>query len=246
MGPSGIGDSVEGAHAVAAALAAGRVERLIVERGRLRSLADLVDAAEAAGVAVDLIDDVSSLAATHAPQGVVARCRPLPPASIEAAVAAVTPAAVLVLDHLVDPRNVGAAARSAAAAGFGGVVVSRRRSAPLGATAFKAAAGALEHLVVAEVSSVAEAVRHLSRLEVWTVGLDLEGDRPLFGMDLLAESVAVIVGAEGTGLGRLVRERVDVVASIPMLGPVQSLNAAVAASLAVYEVARVRAESRRG
>jgi len=242
MAPPGIGTEVEGHHAVAAAVAAGRVQRLLVERSRIEALAGTVAAARAAGAEVRVVDEVVSMAATSAPQGVVARCRPLPVVSVAAVAAAVSPAALVVLDHLEDPRNVGAVARSALAAGMGGLVLSRRRAAPLGATAFKTAAGALEHLRVALVSSVAAAVDELRRLEVWTVGLDTGSDRSLFGLDLLAAPVAIVLGAEGKGLSRLVADRVDVVASIPLTDPVESLNASVAASLAVYEVARARGE----
>jgi 23S rRNA (guanosine2251-2'-O)-methyltransferase len=90
-------------------------------------------------------------------------------------------------------------------------------------------------------SSIANVIDGLKRLEVWTVGLDAGGSRSLFGMDLLAEPVAIVLGAEGSGLSRLVGARVDVTASIPLYGPVESLNASVAAALAVYEVARMRA-----
>ncbi|OFW65884.1 MAG: hypothetical protein A2Z12_07825 [Actinobacteria bacterium RBG_16_68_21] len=241
MAPPGIGDSVEGVHAVDAAVGAGRVQRLLVERSRADALSALIERARAAGASIELVDDVRPMAGTDAPQGVLARCRPIPVANVEDAVAARSPAAVVVLDHLEDPRNVGAIARTAVAAGVGAIVVARHRSAPIGATAFKAAAGAFEHLVIAEVSSVADAVVALRKLDVWTIGLDAGGDRSLFGLDLLAEPCALVLGAEGGGLGRLVRQRVDVVASIPLHGPMESLNASVAASLAVYEIARVRA-----
>jgi 23S rRNA (guanosine2251-2'-O)-methyltransferase len=240
MAPSGAGAEVEGLHAVAAAVAAGRVEQLYVEAGRAEALRSLMEAAVAAGARVAEVRDLSSLARTTAPQGVVARCRPLATVSLEEAAAAGRPAALVVLDHLEDPRNVGAVARSALAAGMGGLVLARRRAAPLGATAFKAAAGALETLPVALVSSVAQAASDLGRLGVWTVGLDAGADRSLFGLELLAEPVAVVVGAEGRGLAPLVAGRVDVRVSIPLRAGVESLNAAVAASLACYEVARVR------
>jgi len=242
MARSGIGDRVEGLHSVTAAVAAGRVERLIVESARAPELTELMTAAEHAGAVVERRPDITDLAVTGAPQGVVARCRPISPVSLDAAVAATDPAALVVLDHLEDPRNAGAIARSMLAAGVRGLVVARRRTAPLGATAFKAAAGALEHLAVTEVSSVAAAVDRLKRLGVWTVGLDAAGSQSLFGLGLLGEPVAIVVGAEGRGLGRLVSERVDVVASIPLRGPVESLNASVAAALGVFEIARVRAE----
>ncbi len=236
----GIGTEVEGLHAVSAAVSAGRVSTLYVESSRAGALSELLETAAASGAVIERVDDLAGLASTTAPQGVVARCRPIPVVGLGEAVEAVAPAALLMLDHLQDGRNVGAAARSARAAGLGALVISSRRSAPLGATAFKTAAGALEDLPVALVSSVAGAVAELRRLGVWTVGLDAGADESLFGLGLLAEDVAIVVGGEGQGLGRLVRDRVDVLASIPLAGGVESLNAAVAASLAAYEVARVR------
>lgn len=240
MAPPGIGHSVEGIHAVTAALAAGRVEALTVERGRTESLASLLATASRQGIPITEVSDVRAISTTDAPQGVVARCTPIRAATLDDAVAAVTPAALLVLDHLEDPRNIGAVARSALAAGMGALVVPEHRAAPLEATAFKAAAGAFEHLVVAPVSSVANAIGTLKKSGVWTVGLDADGDRPLFGLDLLTEPVAIVVGAEGEGLSRLARERCDLIASIPIDSRVESLNASVAAALAVFEVARVR------
>lgn len=243
MAPAGIGDRVEGLHAVAAAVTAGRVTRLHVERSRLRhdEVDALVASVRSSGGSIVIEDDVRPLAATAAPQGVVAEARPIPLADVDELLAMSDPAAVLVLDHLEDPRNIGAIARSARAAGVPGIVVPRRRSAPLGATAFKAAAGALEHVRVAEVGSVPASLRRLSARGVWTVGLDGSGEQPLWGMELLAEPVAVVVGAEGRGLHRLTIDRCDVVARIPMAEGVESLNASVAASLALFEVARMRA-----
>jgi 23S rRNA (guanosine2251-2'-O)-methyltransferase len=171
---------------------------------------------------------------------VVAECRPIPVSSLEAVVATSEPAAVIVVDRVVDPHNLGAIVRSSVAAGITGFVMSDRRAAPLGGAAFKAAAGALEHATVSLVSSIAEAVSRLKRLGLWTVGLDAGADRSLFGLDLLAEPVAVVIGGEGGGLSRLVADRLDVTVSIPMAGPTESLNASVAASLASFELLRAR------
>lgn len=225
---------------MAAALAAGRVERLYVEEGRRGRLGDLL-----AGVDVDMVkvvEDVRSLADTDAPQGVVARCRPIQPVSLESLSS--NDAAVLVLDHIEDPHNVGAAARSARAAGVGGMIVSDRRAAPLSGTTFKAAAGALEKLPVAIVGSIPEALSRLKDDGVWIVGLEAGGDQSLFGLDLLTEPVAVVVGAEGSGLAELTRKRCDVLASIPMATNTESLNASVSAALACFEIMRVRSRPR--
>ncbi len=240
--PAGYGDSLEGLHAVEAALAAGRVRELVVERRRQGhpEVDRLIRTAEQAGVDVRTVDDLAGMAVSAAPQGILARADPLRSLSLEGLVDRSSPAAVLVLDHVEDPHNVGAIARSAAAAGLTGLVMSVRRAAPLGPTAFKAAAGAFEDLPVALVSSVAEAVTRLSRLRVWVVGLEAGGSRSLFGLDLLTEPVALVVGAEGRGLSRLVRARADLLASIPMAPRAQSLNASVAAALAAFEVMRMR------
>ena len=242
MARAGIGGSVEGIHAVSAAVAAGRVTKLFYETGRAAKadVAPVLETAAAGGVEMVAVADLAGIAATDAPQGLVAHARPIPHVSLEAGATASDPAALVVLDHLEDPRNVGAVARSALAAGMGALVVPTRRAAPLGATAFKAAAGALERLPVAAVSSVADALARLRGLGVWLVGLDADGEQPLMGLDLLREPVALVIGAEGRGLSRLVSERVDVRVRIPVVGGVESLNAAAAASLAVFETARLR------
>ncbi len=241
MASAGIGRRVEGVHAVEAALTAGRVETLWLERSRRNDADRLAALAATAGATVKVVDDVRERAETSAPQGVVADCRPIDPLTVKELVAAAPePAALLVLDHLQDPQNVGAIARSAWAAGISGLVMSRARAAPLGGAAFKAAAGALEHLLLAEVGSTADAVKRLSDAGVWTVGLAASADRSLFGLDLLTAPVAIVIGAEGDGLGHLVEERCDVTVSIPMANPFESLNASVAAALACFEVMRSR------
>lgn len=243
MGRAGFGDKVEGLHAVAAAASAGRVEVLKVESARLRRepVAAIVTTVEMQGGSVRQVEDVRSWADTTAPQGLVARCRPIPFVTLEDVAAAVTPTAMMVLDHVVDPHNLGAIVRSSVAAGVLGLVVAERRAAPLNGTAFKAAAGALESARVASVGSVAEALSQLKKLDVWSIGLDSAGPESLFGLDLLTEPVALVVGEEGGGLSRLVTDRVDMVAAIPMAGPLESLNVSVAAALAAFEITRARA-----
>ncbi len=213
-------------------------------------VARLLDDAAAAGVSIeqveDVREDVRDEATTAAPQGLVARARPIPFAPLNEAIEVTSPAALLVLDHLEDPRNVGAIARSMVAAGVKALVLSERRSAPLGPTAFKAAAGAFEHLTIVQVKSTADAMRRLRKLGIWLVGLDADGERSLFGCDLLAEPVAVVIGAEGKGLSRLAGDLLDITVSIPISPEVESLNASVAASLALFEVGRMRSTTLNG
>ena len=245
MALAGFGDRVEGLHAVAAAAAAGRVERLWVDRGRLGRIEyqAVVEDVLASGGKTSEMDDLMSLAETTAPQGLVARCLPRKDVSLNEMASGAGSAAVMVLDRVVDPHNVGAIARSVAAAGLSGLVLASRRAAPLSAAAFKAAAGALETVPVSRVNSIAEAISRLRRLGLWSVGLDQNAGQVLWGLPLLAEPVALVVGDEGTGLSRLVSDRIEVRVRIPITVSVESLNASVAAALAAFEVFRVRSSS---
>ena len=236
MAAAGYGNRVEGTHAVSAALAAGRVEKLFVERRARDRLGVVLTAVDPGRIKV--VDDVRPMAETDAPQGVVAHCRPIQPVTLDEL--AGPAAAVLVFDHVEDPHNVGAAARSARAAGMSGIVVSARRAAPLSAVAFKASAGALESIPVSIVNSIPEALNRLKSFGVWVVGLDASGDQSLFGLEVLTEPVAVVVGAEGSGLAELTRKRCDVLASIPMHDDTESLNASVSAALAAFEIMNAR------
>lgn len=238
MAPAGYGPRVEGVHAVAAAARAGRIERLHVEERR-RSRAEVAEVLSMVdGSVLRFVPDITEYADSMAPQGLVAECRPLQPASLDTL--ASEGAAVLALDHVTDPQNVGAIARSALAAGVTGLIMSGRRAAPLSAVAFKAAAGALESLPVSIVGSIPEALNRLKRAGVWVVGLDAGGDSSLFGLQLLTEPVVVVVGSEGAGLSPLAKKRCDVLASIPMHGGSESLNVSVSAALAAFEIMRVR------
>ena len=242
MAHAGIGTELEGVHAVEAALHAERVTTLSVEQQRIGKpdIDRIVSLAREQNVRVNVVEDVRPLAVTAAPQGIFAKARPIRPIAIKDAVALSENPALLVLDHVEDPRNIGAAARSAVAAGMTALVVSQRRSAPIGATAFKTAAGALEILPIVVVSSIADALKRLDQLDVWRVGLDGGAEQSILGLELLGRPVAVCVGAEGEGLSHLVAQRCDVLAHIPMVGDIESLNASVASALVSYEVARVR------
>ena len=242
MGLAGYGARVEGIPAVEAALASGRVRKLRVVRRSASSprMAELLDSARGRDVEIEVVKTLEGIALTSSPQGVAADCRLLRPVTLAEMATEIEPAALVVIDHISDPRNLGAIARSAVAAGTPRLVIPQRRGSPLTATAFKAAAGALEWTRVCLVSSIAATLSQLSRMDIWTIGLAADAPTSLLGLDLLTAPTALVVGAEHEGLSRLVAQRVDQLASIPMAQEAESLNASVAAGLALFELARVR------
>lgn len=216
------------------------------EDGRLDGpLRDLVELAGDLRVPVRPVSraKLASAARTEAPQGVVAFAAELPEADLDelAKHAGGGPPPFLVaVDGVTDPGNLGALLRSAECAGATGVVLPRHRAVHVTATVTKAAAGAVEHLPMALVGGLPAALERLKAAGLWIVGLDGGGDTPLHGLPVADDPVVLVLGAEGTGLSRLVRQRCDVLAAIPLRGRLGSLNVAAAAAIATYEVARLR------
>lgn len=146
---------------------------------------------------------------------------------------------LILLDEINDPHNLGAILRTADAAGAHGVVIPRRRSAPLTPTVAKASAGAIEYVPVARVANMPQTIETLKKQGLWMVGADPEGQE-LYWDARLEGPLGLVIGGEGKGLGRLVKERCDILVRLPMSGQVNSLNASVAAALLAYEVVRQR------
>jgi 23S rRNA (guanosine2251-2'-O)-methyltransferase len=182
-------------------------------------------------------------ARSEAPQGVIAFANALPEADFDELLKTkngVKPFLVA-LDGVTDPGNLGALLRCCDGAGVTGVVLPKHRSVHVTPTAAKAAAGAIEHLDIAVVGGLPNAMAAMKKAGVWTVGLDDDADRSLFDISSFAtDPVCLVLGAEGKGISRLVRERCDVVVSIPMEGQLSSLNVSAAGALATYEVLRAR------
>jgi 23S rRNA (guanosine2251-2'-O)-methyltransferase len=246
------GDQIEGVQAVRELLRAGRrrVHQVAVAEGRESSgpLGEIQELARAARVPVRRLERgrLTAMALTDAPQGVVARADPLPDTPLEALVRVGGNAPVpflVVLDGVTDPHNLGAVMRSAVSAGATGLVTGRHRSAPLSPAALKAAAGAAEYLPIDIAPGVPAVLTRLAAAGVWTVALDAEARTPVWDLGVATEPVALVLGAEGRGLSRLVRQRCDLMVHIPLWGPLESLNVAAAAALACFEVARVRARA---
>ena len=237
---------IYGINPVLEALRAGRVKELRVGDRADDRLKQLLALAAESGVRVrhvpaDALDRESRRGGQRGVhQGVVAEVDKAAGCSIEEIVSGAAGAPlVVVLDGVEDPHNLGAILRTADAAGADGVVVQSRRSAARDGVAAKASAGAIAHVKIAEVVNIARAIEDLKDAGVWTVGLAGEGTESYDAIDFTLPT-AVVLGAEGAGLRRLVRERCDRLASIPMRGHVSSLNVSVAAGIVLFEAIRQR------
>lgn len=251
-GPKGIGgEQVEGRQAVRELLLAGRrkVREVLLapgDDGRLDGpLADIAELAAELRVPVKQVSraKLGAAARTEAPQGVIALAASLPEADLDDLVGP-TPDGeapfLVAVDGVTDPGNLGALLRAAECAGATGVVLPRHRAVHVTPAVTKAAAGAVEHLPMAIVGGLPAALERLKAAGLWVVGLDGAGDTALADLPVATDPVVLVLGAEGTGLSRLVRQRCDILAAIPLRGRLASLNVAAAAAIATYEVARRR------
>ncbi|MGH9138021.1 MAG: 23S rRNA (guanosine(2251)-2'-O)-methyltransferase RlmB [Acidimicrobiales bacterium] len=247
------GDQVEGRQAVRELLLAERrkvrevwVSGRDADGGQLEGpLADLADLAGDLRVPVRVVgrSKLDAAARTDAPQGVVAFAAPLPEVDLDDLMKPKggEPPFVVALDGVTDPGNLGAVLRAAECSGVTGAVLPRHRAVHVTPAAAKAAAGAIEHVPMAVVPGLPAALARLKGAGLWVVGLDSAGDTPLHDLPVASDPVVLVLGAEGAGLSRLVRQRCDLLAAIPLHGRLASLNVAAAAAVATYEIARHRA-----
>jgi 23S rRNA (guanosine2251-2'-O)-methyltransferase len=240
---------VAGFHAVNARLKHAPesiVTLYVAAQRRDARMRELLARAEQAGVKVLAVDErrLEGLAGGAAHQGVVALCTEGGQApKLEDVLASVTPdTLLLLLDGVTDPRNLGACLRTADAAGVNAVIVPRDRSAPLTAAADKAAAGAAATLPLVAVTNLARAMDEIKEAGVWIVGAAADAQATIYDIDQ-RRPLAWALGAEGTGLRRLTRERCDWLARIPLAGHVESLNVSVAAGVCLFETVRQRRAS---
>lgn len=242
------GTQVEGRQAVRELLLAGR--RQVVEvflandADRVGIVEDIVGLADELRVPVRAVSrsKLEHIARTEAPQGVVAMARQLPAEELGVLCRRSGSANpfLLALDGVTDPGNLGAVMRVGECAGVTGVVLPRHRAAHVTPTVTKAAAGAVEHLPMSLVGGLPAAIEEMRSLGVWVVGLDAGGATSIHDLPVADEPVCLVLGAEGRGLSKLVAQRCDVLASIPLHGRLASLNVAAAGAVACYEVARRR------
>ena len=209
------------------------------------ALQEITDSAKRSKIPIRIADreEFDELSGNATTQGVIAFVSKRRESSVEDILKKVAasdqPGFVLILDEIEDPQNLGALVRSAECAGVHGVIVPKHHSAPVNSAAVKASAGATEHIPIAEVTNVVSELESLKEQGYWIVGLDEEGDREYSEVDY-STAIVLVIGNEGKGIRRLVREHCDFVARIPVFWKIQSLNASVAGGLAMYEVVRHR------
>lgn len=240
-------DVIVGRNAVTEALKSGRaVNRLLVAEGDGQgSIREIVRLARESGAIVETVarSKIEAAARGFRHQGVLAYTSPVDymplDELLEAARAKSDAPFLLLLDELEDPHNLGAILRTADAVGVDGVLIPRRRSCPLSATVAKTSAGAVEYVPVARIGNIAQTIKALKDEGFWIIGADMDGTTDYFDADLTGATV-LVVGSEGRGISRIVRDNCDILVKIPMLGKINSLNVSVAGAVLMYESLRQR------
>ena len=240
-------DIIEGRNAVIEALRVGRsIDKIFIAKGETdKTLGHIASKAREAGIVVVDADrrKLDSMSVTHSHQGVIALVGVNEYCSLEDILAVAEKKGeapfVIVCDEVSDPRNLGAIIRSAECAGAHGVIIPKRRSAGLTAIVGKASAGAAEHMAIARVPNIPAVLKELKDKGLWVYGAAAGGSNDLWDTDFTG-AMALVIGSEGDGIGRLVRENCDFIVNIPMVGKINSLNASAAASVIMYEVLRQR------
>ena len=238
---------IEGRNAVIEALRAGRaIDKLFINKGEVdKTLGHIASKARDKGIVVVECDrrKLDFMSQTHAHQGVIAVCAVREYCTVEdiLAIAEERQEApfVIVCDEISDGHNLGAIIRSAECAGAHGVIIPKRRSAGLTAIVDKASAGAAEHMAIARVPNLPAVIRELKAKGLWVYGTAATGSSDLWHTDFTGP-LALVIGSEGDGMGRLVSESCDFIVSLPMKGQLSSLNASAAAAITMYEILRQR------
>ena len=238
---------IEGRNAVTEALRAGTpIDKLYIAKGETdRTLSALAAQAKKVGVVVVECDrrKLDAMSETHSHQGVIALAAAKAYSTVEEILSAARDKGeaplLVVCDEISDPHNLGAIIRTAECAGAHGVIIPKRRSAGLTAVVSKTSAGAVSYMPVARVPNIPALLKDLQKAGVWIFGTAAEGSVSLYEADLKGPA-AIVIGSEGDGMGRLVRENCDFLVSIPMKGRISSLNASAAAAILLYEAVRQR------
>lgn len=227
------------------------IDKLYVLKGELQgSINKILGIANDKNIIVQLVDrnKLDSMSDGNVHQGVVALVTGYEYSSVEEILQKAKdlnePPFVVILDGIEDTHNLGAIVRTAECAGVHGVIIPKRRSAIVNQTVYKASAGAVEHMLIANVTNITNCIEELKDKGLWIYGADMDG-RDYYYNTKLDGAIALVIGNEGKGISRLVKEKCDVIVKIPMLGKISSLNASNAAAILIYEVVRQGHEKER-
>ena len=241
---------IEGRNPVTEAIKSGRtIDKIFVQAGEKNgSIRKIIALAREKKIVISEVDraKLDRMSETKSHQGVIALAAAKEYCSVEDILRFAEEKGekpfVIIADDLNDPHNLGSIIRTANAAGAHGVIIPKRNSVGLSPVVDKTSAGALEFMNVARVSNLPSAIETLKKANVWIVGADMDGENTIYTHDF-SGAVGIVVGSEGSGVSRLVKEKCDFIVRIPMYGQINSLNASVAAALMIYEVARTRSNN---
>ncbi len=240
-------DKLEGRNSVLEAIKAGRtINKIVVSKGgKEGSIRQIIALAREKGIVVQETDRINldKVSVTHAHQGIIAYVAFKDYVDVDDILSIAQEKGelpfIVILDGITDPNNLGSVLRTADAVGVHGVIIPKRRAIGLSSVVSKASSGAVEYVPVARVTNISQTIEYLKKKNLWVVGTDTSGKSPFYETDLKGP-VALVIGSEGEGMGRLVSEKCDMVVNIPMKGRLSSLNAAVAGAIVMYEISRQR------
>jgi 23S rRNA (guanosine2251-2'-O)-methyltransferase len=238
---------IEGRNPVIEALTSGEsIEKIYIQKGNVQGSAQkIINLARKKKIQVTEVDKnkLNAIAETDSHQGVVAIVSPIEYVSVEDIIKKAEEKGeqpfIVILDEIEDPHNLGSIIRSANAFGAHGVIIPKHRSASVTATAVKTSAGACFYTPVAKVTNLVNTMKELKKMGIWITGADMGGEKDIYSADFTGP-IAIVIGNEGSGMTRLVREECDFIVNIPMVGEIESLNASVSASIFMYKVSEVR------
>lgn len=240
-------DRIEGRNPIMEALKSGReIDKILIAKGTEGgSLIKILGKAKDKGIPIQYVErqKLNEMSQSSAHQGIIALVAAYDYVHFEDIIEIANSKGkdpfILILDEIMDPHNLGSIMRTANAVGVDGIIIPKRRSVGLTATVAKSSAGAIEYVPVAKVSNIAQTIERIKEKGIWIAGADMSGAKEHYNTDLRGP-LALVIGNEGEGISRLIKEKCDFLVKLPMVGEVSSLNASVAAAVLMYEVFRQR------
>lgn len=240
-------DQIEGRNSVLELLESGKdINKIFIEKGEKHgSINKIIGIAKERKVVIVEVEKskLNQMAQTDNHQGVIAVVPPFDYCEVEdilnEAKSKNEKPFIMILDGIEDPHNLGSIIRTAETAGVHGIIIPKRRACMVNSTVYKVASGAVEHMKIARVNNITDTINYLKENDIWIYGTEMEAEKYYYNENLTG-AVAIVVGSEGFGMSRLVKENCDVLLKIPMKGTITSLNASVSAGIVMYEVVRQR------